>query len=181
MKIHEEVLAAARRLGAARGDWSFTPVDIVRALPHRNENSVRTHIVSRCCVNAPSHHAHRWPYFKRLDRGRYVVERPYRQSPYAGSHTGRENFVVADADSAHGVAPSSVRSTIHAAIFEEGGRYTAECLELAVVTQGHSLDETLRNLRDGIDLYMSDEDPAVLGLPPRPKLVLSFETSALPG
>ena len=180
MKIHEEILAAARRLGRARGDWRFTPMEIVRALPHLNERSVRTHVVSRCCANAPSHHAHRWPYFKRLGRGEYTVEKAFRGSAEGGSRLNEEAMGVAEADSVYEIGVAAVRATIHAVIHEEGGCYTAECLEVAVVTQGHSLDQTLRNLREGIDLYLSDEEPRVLGLSPRPRLALSFETSALP-
>ena len=35
---------------------SDIPVEIVRALPHLDPGTVRTHIVSRCCVNAPKNH-----------------------------------------------------------------------------------------------------------------------------
>ena len=53
MAIHEEVLAAARRIGRDRRDWTFRPDEIVRVLPHLNAGTVRTHVTSRCCVNAP--------------------------------------------------------------------------------------------------------------------------------
>ena len=46
-----------------------------------------------------------------------------------------------------------------------------------MVTQGASLDELLGNLREALELYMSDEDPAVLGLSPEPRLLISFEIS----
>ena len=70
-------------------------------------------------------------------------------------------FEVAEADSAYGLAPVPARSTIHAVVVEEEGRNTAECLELAVVTQGNSLDETLSNLRDGADFYMRHRQPSL--------------------
>ena len=180
VKIHDEVLAAARRLCASRRNWSFTPAEIVHALPHLNERSVRTHVVSRCCVNAPSHHAHRWPYFRRLRRGLYAIEKDYRASASGEPVAGSDEYRVAETDTAYAVAPGAARSAIHAVIVEEEGRYTAECLELAVVTQGNSLDETLANLREGVDLYMSDEDPALFGLTPQPRLILNFETTARP-
>ena len=66
MAVHDEVLEAARRLCRERGGWTFRPDEVVRALPHLNPGSVRTHIVSRCCVNAPLHHPHRWGYFRRI-------------------------------------------------------------------------------------------------------------------
>ena len=73
MPVHAEVLAAARRLCRERSGWTFRPDEVVRALPHLNASTVRTHIVSRCCVNAPKHHLHRWAYFRRIARGVYEV------------------------------------------------------------------------------------------------------------
>jgi hypothetical protein len=52
MAAHEETLAAVRRIAGGRSDWTFTPDEIVRALPHLNPGTVRTHITSRCCSNA---------------------------------------------------------------------------------------------------------------------------------
>ena len=70
--VHEQVLDAARRV---RGrDGTFRLRDIVAALPHLNPATVRTHVSSRCCVNAPAHHQTRWPYFRALGRGMYRIE-----------------------------------------------------------------------------------------------------------
>ena len=71
-----------------------------------------------------------------------------------------------------------LRETIHTVISESEGAYVAECLEVGVVTQGESLDETLRNLREAVELFMDDEEPAALGLVPNPRLAISFETTA---
>src|SRR6266581_3606077 len=73
MPVHAEVLAAARRLCRERSAWTFRPDEVVRALPHLNASTVRTHIVSRCCVNAPKNHLHRWAYFRRVARGQYEI------------------------------------------------------------------------------------------------------------
>ena len=56
----------------------------------------------------------------------------------------------------------------------------AECLEVAVVTQGRSLDETLANLRSALTLHLVDEELARAGLRPAPRLAVTYETSALP-
>ena len=179
MKIHEEILVTARRLCTARRSWTFTPVEVVQALPHLNARSVRTHVVSRCCANAPSHHAHRWPYFERLQRGVYEIRKDYRESPRApGAGMGVSWLQVAEADVVYGPGPAAARPAIHAFVVESEGHYVVECLEVAVVTQGASLDEALANLREALDLYVSGEDPAVLGLVPEPRLVITFETSA---
>lgn len=179
MSIHEEILAAVQRLCAARQRWTFAPVEIVRALPHLNERSVRTHIVSRCCINAPSHHAHRLPYFRRVRHGVYEVLKDYRlppsvREPGVDIHSSR----IAETRASYEPGPATGRSVIHAVVVENEGQFVADCLEVAVVTQGASLDELLRNLREALELYMSDEDPAVLGLSPEPRLLISFETSA---
>ena len=168
MAVHDEVLAAAQRLCAAKRTRTFAPVEVVRALPHLNASTVRTHIVSRCCVNAPKNHAHQWPYFKRLRRGIYEIRRAYR-SPVAE---------VAEDSVRYAVDDGMLRETIHTVISESEGAYVAECLEVAVVTEGRSLDETLHNLRDAVGLFMSDEDPASLGLVANPRLSISFETTA---
>ena len=74
-------------------------------------------------------------------------------------------------------ADTVLRPTIHAVISASEGVYVAECLEVAVVTQGQSLDETLSNLREAIGLFLADEDPAELGLVTNPRLAVSFETT----
>jgi len=40
-----------------------------------------------------------------------------------------------------------VRPAIHAVILKSNAWYVAECLEVAVVTQGRTLDETVSNFR----------------------------------
>ncbi len=51
------------------------------------------------------------------------------------------------------------RFTIHAVIYhgDEQG-YVGECLDLPVVTQGKTLDETTQNLREAIQLHLEGED-----------------------
>jgi predicted RNase H-like HicB family nuclease len=68
------------------------------------------------------------------------------------------------------------RFTIQAVIYpgDEAG-YVAECLELAVVTQGQTLDETVKNLREAIQLHLKGENLEELGLAPNPPLVLTME------
>ena len=70
--IHIQVLDAACAL--ANADWTFRVIDVPGALPHLNPGTVRTHVASRCCVNAPPHHASRYRYFRALRRGVYRIE-----------------------------------------------------------------------------------------------------------
>jgi predicted RNase H-like HicB family nuclease len=69
-----------------------------------------------------------------------------------------------------------LQQNIHAIIRpgEEGG-YLAECIEIAVVTQGITLDEISQNLLEAVSLHLEDENPADFGLVARPSLVVSFE------
>ncbi|MCC9077602.1 type II toxin-antitoxin system HicB family antitoxin [Litorilinea aerophila] len=68
------------------------------------------------------------------------------------------------------------RYTIQAVIYpgEERG-YVAECLNLAVVTQGETLDETVRNLREAIQLHLEGENLTDLGLAPHAPVVVTME------
>ncbi len=53
--------------------------------------------------------------------------------------------------------------------------FVAECLEIAVVTQGSTLDETVANLQEAVSLHLEGEDLADLGLAPDPRILLTFE------
>ena len=53
--------------------------------------------------------------------------------------------------------------------------YTAECLEIPVVTQGRTLDEVTRNLKEAVELHLADEDLEALGLTPEPTIVVTME------
>ncbi len=66
------------------------------------------------------------------------------------------------------------RDVIHAVLHREDGIYTAECLEIAVVTQGRTVDEVLANLREAIALHLEGEDLESMGLIPR-RIEISYE------
>jgi len=69
------------------------------------------------------------------------------------------------------------QDTIHAVIAGEKPAYVAECLELAVVTQGKTLDEVVENLRQALALHLQDEDMATLGLAEYPRLQIVYDTT----
>jgi len=70
----------------------------------------------------------------------------------------------------------SLQHTIKAIIRrgEESG-YVAECVEIAVVTQGETLDKAIRNLQEAVALHLDGEDLASLGLAESPTLVVTME------
>ena len=70
----------------------------------------------------------------------------------------------------------SLRHTIQAIVkLDEEGWYIAECLELAVVTQGRTLDETVANLQEAVALHLEGGDLSEFGLAPSPTVIVSME------
>src|SRR5438309_132590 len=116
MAVHDEVLRAAQERRRQTGSAEFELSDIVAALPHLNAGSVRTHVTSRCCVNAPKHHLHRWDYFRRVSRGTYELTAKYRVSVRRRPEP-------------------ALRQHLHVTVTRSDGKYTAECLELPVITE----------------------------------------------
>lgn len=172
--IHLEVLRAAVRLCRRRGGWTFRPDEIVRLLPSLNASSVRTHIVSRCCVNAPRNHPHAWDYFKRVERAVYEILPKHRRVPAEPRRPATE---VGETKPAYRTRPRSLGGVVHAIVVRDGAWFVAECLEVAVVTQGRTLDETAEALREAVALHLDGEDTTALGLTRSPRLVLQYETS----
>ncbi len=65
--------------------------------------------------------------------------------------------------------------TIKAIVRKGEEFYIAECVEIAVVTQGHTLDETVVNLQEAVGLHLEGEDPAEFGLAPDPWILVTYE------
>jgi predicted RNase H-like HicB family nuclease len=179
MSVQEDVLDTVRRLCRERGEWTFSPDEIVRALPGLNPGTVRTHIVSRCCVNAPANHAHRWKYFRRVGRGVYELLAALRPAP-ASSRRHRPGPRQSPSRAVgHRRAGTrrepEVRDTVHAFVVKDGDWYVADCAEVAVVTQGRTVDETIANLRDAVALHLEGEEAGTLGIVRTPRLVVTIE------
>ncbi len=68
-----------------------------------------------------------------------------------------------------------MRHTIKAFVHKGEKYYIAECLELAVVTQGKTLDETIANLQEAVALHLEGEDLADFDLEPNPSLLITLE------
>ena len=68
-----------------------------------------------------------------------------------------------------------MQQTIKAYIHKGEALYVAECLEVSVVTQGKTLDETIANLQEAVALHLEGEDPAEFGLVPNPTLLVTIE------
>ncbi len=70
----------------------------------------------------------------------------------------------------------SLQHTIKAVIRpgEESG-YVAECVEIAVITQGATLDEVTHNLQEAVALHLEGENLSELGLAENPTLMVTME------
>ena len=78
MTARDEVLAAARQLAVNAPDGTFS-VDEVVSLMRRQDTSykdstIRTHVASRMCANAPENHAVTYQDFIRTASGRYRLK-----------------------------------------------------------------------------------------------------------
>jgi hypothetical protein len=75
MTARDEVLNAAKALSSRSPDGTFTLEEVIWELKRRGtaykESTIRTHVTSRMCTNAPDHHGTVYADLERLDRGRY--------------------------------------------------------------------------------------------------------------
>jgi predicted RNase H-like HicB family nuclease len=59
--------------------------------------------------------------------------------------------------------------------------YVAECVEIPVVTQGATLDETIANLREAAELHLEGEDLGSLGIAADPTVIVTLELEPVHG
>jgi hypothetical protein len=75
-----EILATARKLAEQSADGSFTLAQIIAAMRWAGtryaESTIRTHVTSRMCADAPDHHATTYDDFHRLGEGHYRLRDP---------------------------------------------------------------------------------------------------------
>jgi predicted RNase H-like HicB family nuclease len=69
-----------------------------------------------------------------------------------------------------------LQHTVKAVVWpgEQSG-YVAECVEIPVITQGATLDETVANLREAVGLHLEGSDLTELGLADNPTVVVTME------
>ena len=75
MTARDQILAALPGIEARSADGSFSPQEVVDELRRRGSNlaesTIRTHVVSRMCANAPDNHARTYDDLLRVSDGRY--------------------------------------------------------------------------------------------------------------
>ena len=69
----------------------------------------------------------------------------------------------------------TLQHTVKAMVRKGEHQYVAECVEIAVVTQGTTLDETLANLQEAVALHLEGEDLTSFGLAAKPVILATME------
>ena len=75
---------------------------------------------------------------------------------------------------------AGLRRTINAFVREGETQYVAECLDISVVTQGVTLDETIANLKEAVALHLEGESLEELGFATEPTLLVTLELEPSP-
>ena len=79
MTARDEILTVLPALAAQSADGTFTPLEVVAEIRRRGtkyaESTIRTHVISRMCADAPDHHAKTYDDLERVGEGRYRARR----------------------------------------------------------------------------------------------------------
>lgn len=70
-----------------------------------------------------------------------------------------------------------MKNIIQIHIYKGDEYYIAEGVDLPIITQGKTLDELAANVKEAIELQLSDEDLSVFDLAPNPSVLMNFELS----
>jgi hypothetical protein len=75
MTCRDEILECVKKVMIQSGLEYFTVQEIVDCMTRQGsrytESTIRTHVTSRMCANAPDHHAVRYPDVERIEHGKY--------------------------------------------------------------------------------------------------------------
>lgn len=63
-------------------------------------------------------------------------------------------------------------------VSQEDGIYTAEGVNVPIVTDGKTFEELRGNIKEAVELYLEGEDLAELGFGPTPSILTNFEVTA---
>lgn len=70
-----------------------------------------------------------------------------------------------------------MKNIIQVHIYKGDKYYIAEGVDLPIVTQGKTLDELAVNVKEAIELQLSDEDLSAFDLAPNPSVLMNLELS----
>jgi hypothetical protein len=72
-------------------------------------------------------------------------------------------------------APIYMKSIIQFNVSQEDGVYTADGVNVSIVTEGATFEELQENIRDAVALYFEGDEPAELGFDKMPSILTNFE------
>ena len=62
-------------------------------------------------------------------------------------------------------------------LIKDGKWYVARCVELGVVSQGKTIEDAQKNLKEAVELYLDDRPKSKIILPKTSPLITTFELS----
>ena len=78
MTCRDEILECANQIVQKKNVNEFSLEEIVECMElagtNYKESTIRTHVASRMCVNAPKHHATKFDDFERISHGIYKLK-----------------------------------------------------------------------------------------------------------
>lgn len=60
-------------------------------------------------------------------------------------------------------------------IYKGESKYVGEGVDVPVVTQGDTIDEVTRNIKEALALHLEEEDLSEYGVAPNPSVLVNFE------
>lgn len=74
----DELLEVVSKLVKRKQKNEFTITEVVEEMVNNNtiysEQTIKTHICSRCCINSPKNHVTKFDDYERIDRGIYRIK-----------------------------------------------------------------------------------------------------------
>ena len=64
-------------------------------------------------------------------------------------------------------------------IYKDESQYVAECLDFPVISQGKTLDETVNNISEALELHLEDESMEDLGFVEKPVVNINLDIGEL--
>jgi predicted RNase H-like HicB family nuclease len=68
-----------------------------------------------------------------------------------------------------------MKNIIQFSVSNEDNTYTAEGVNIPIVTEGKTFEELKTNILDSVELFFKGENSASLGFGPMPSILTSFE------
>lgn len=76
----DELLSSIRSIVKSKGKNEFAPKEVIEFMKNNNtaykESTIRTHIISKCCINSSRHHAIVYNDYERIGAGTYKMISP---------------------------------------------------------------------------------------------------------